>query len=103
MTPRELVVEVVRLRRGPDLLALPSYMTNGSAGMDLLADIGAGRAYAAHFPPTLEAPASNVPPALRNPPATSKGGCALCSCASAPKLTALTSPHPRESALVLSR
>ena len=41
MTPRELVVEVVRLRRGPDLLALPSYMTTGSAGMDLLADIGA--------------------------------------------------------------
>ena len=41
MTRRELVVEVVRLRRGPDLLALPSYMTTGSAGMDLLADIGA--------------------------------------------------------------
>ena len=41
MTPRELVVGVVRLRRGPDLLALPSYMTTGSAGMDLLADIGA--------------------------------------------------------------
>jgi len=41
VTPRELVVEVVRLRRGPDLLALPRYMTPGSAGMDLLADIEA--------------------------------------------------------------
>ena len=41
MTSRELVVEVVRLRRGPDLLALPRYMTPGSAGMDLLADIEA--------------------------------------------------------------
>src|SRR5262249_21601342 len=41
VTPRELVVEVVRLRRGPDLLALPRYMTPGSAGMGLLADIEA--------------------------------------------------------------
>lgn len=38
MTPA-LPVEVVRLRRGPDLLPLPRYMTPGAAGMDLLADV----------------------------------------------------------------
>src|SRR5581483_7328205 len=34
-----LPVEVVRLRRGPDLLLLARYMPPGAAGMDVLADV----------------------------------------------------------------
>ena len=37
--PEEIVVKVRRLRPGPGDLPLPSYMTQGAAGMDLHADI----------------------------------------------------------------
>jgi dUTP pyrophosphatase len=36
---RTVAVEVVRLRRGRDVLPLPRYMTPGASGMDLLADV----------------------------------------------------------------
>jgi dUTP diphosphatase len=35
-----IVVAVKRVRKGADPLPLPSYMTPGAAGMDLLADVG---------------------------------------------------------------
>jgi dUTP pyrophosphatase len=35
----EVRIEIKRLRPGPDSLALPAYMTEGAAGMDLCADI----------------------------------------------------------------
>jgi dUTP pyrophosphatase len=39
LSVRQVPVEVVRLRRGRDPLPLPRYMTDGAAGMDLLADV----------------------------------------------------------------
>jgi dUTP pyrophosphatase len=39
LNARGVPVEVVRLRRGRDPLPLPGYMTPGSAGVDLLADV----------------------------------------------------------------
>ncbi|MFQ5666293.1 MAG: dUTP diphosphatase [Candidatus Binatia bacterium] len=40
-TVQTVVIPVKRLRRGPDALPLPRYMTAGAAGMDLLADVPA--------------------------------------------------------------
>ncbi len=39
MSAREVAVEVIRVRPGPEPLPLPRYMTDGAAGMDLLADV----------------------------------------------------------------
>ena len=39
MSAAEVPVDVVRVRRAPDPLPLPCYMSDGAAGMDLLADV----------------------------------------------------------------